>query len=49
MIYKDGKETTAVYVGTMAVQYIYQGAKLVWQAVSKIWIGKQVWRGKDIW
>lgn len=54
MIYKEGKEITAVYLGSRAVSAIYKGAVLVWQAVrscfgSGRWIGRKPWVGKEKW
>lgn len=49
MIVQGSKETSAIYVGQKVVKAVYHGVKLVWQAISNIWIGKQVWRRKEIW
>lgn len=29
--------------------YVYKGNKLIWSAVSKIWRGRDKWKGTDIW
>ena len=54
MIYKEGKEITAVYLGSRAISAIYKGAVLVWQAVrscfgSGRWRGRKPWVGKEKW
>lgn len=54
MIYKEGKEITAVYLGSRAISAVYKGAVLVWQAVrscfaSGRWIGRKPWVGKEKW
>lgn len=48
-IRKNGKEISAVYRSGTAIQAIYRGARLVWQAVSSIWTGNHTWKGKEIW
>lgn len=54
MIIKNGKEVTAIYIGTKAVSAIYKGSILIWQAVrscfgSGRWVGKKPWIGKEKW
>lgn len=54
MIYKNGKEVTAVSLGTIAMQAIYHGAVLVWQAISSCfgggyWSGANAWSNTDGW
>ena len=54
MIFRNGKEVTAVYLGEKAIAAVYHGAVLVWQAVRSCfgcgrWIGKKPWLGKERW
>lgn len=54
MIIRNGKEVTAIYIGTKAISAIYQGSVLIWQAVrscfgSGRWVGKKPWIGKEKW
>ncbi len=54
MIYKDGKEITAVRLGTRAMSAIYKGAVLVWQAISScfgggLWANGKAWSDTDGW
>lgn len=54
MIYKDGKEITAVRLGTRAMSAIYKGAVLVWQAISScfgggLWANEKAWSDADGW
>ena len=54
MIYKDGKELTARYVGRKAVSAVYYGARLVWEAISSCfgagyWDNDRPWSGDDAW
>lgn len=45
MIYKKGKETSAIYLGNKVISAVYHGTVLVWQALSDVWTGRGVWRG----
>lgn len=29
--------------------YVYQGAKIIWSAVSKIWRGRDIWKNNETW
>ena len=54
MIYRNGKEISAVYLGKKTIASVYHGSVLVWQAVrscfgSGRWIGKKPWIGKEKW
>ena len=54
MIYKNGKELTARYIGTRAIAAVYHGASLVWQTISSCfgsgaWLGDRPWSGTDGW
>lgn len=54
MIRIAGKEVSALYIGQKAIQAVYKGAVLVWQAVrscfgSGKWQGKKPWKGKEKW
>lgn len=54
MIYKDGKELAARYVGRKAVSAVYYGARLVWEAISSCfgagyWDNDRPWSGDDAW
>lgn len=54
MIYKDGKELAARYVGRRAVSAVYYGARLVWEAISSCfgagyWDNDRPWSDDDAW
>lgn len=54
MLYKGGKEITAVYVAGRAITAIYKGGKLVWQAVRScfgagFWRNDKPWRNDEGW
>ena len=54
MIEKNGKDITAVYIGTQAISAIYKGSRLVWQAVRSCfgkgyWINTKPWVNDDGW
>ena len=54
MIVHDNKETTAIYIGTRAIQIVYRGARLIWQAVrscfgSGWWVNGNQWSNTDGW
>ncbi len=54
MIYKDGKELAARYVGRRAVSAVYYGARLVWEAISSCfgagyWDDDRPWSDDDAW
>lgn len=54
MIYRNGKEITALSFGTRAIGAVYYGAKVVWEAVnscfgSGMWLGDRPWSGVDGW
>lgn len=52
MIYKNGKEITTLSFGTRAIQAVYCGARLVWQAISSCfgggrWLNVNPWSNGD--
>ena len=54
MIYKQGKELTARYIGRRAIAAVYHGAKVVWEAVSScfgsgFWQNDKPWSNDDAW
>ncbi len=54
MIYKDGKELAALYVGKRAIAAVYVGARLVWEAISSCfgagyWDNNKPWSNDDAW
>lgn len=54
MIVQGNKETTAIYIGTKAVQIVYRGVKLVWQAIRSCfgkgsWDDELPWDDEDTW
>lgn len=54
MIYKNGKELSARYLGTKAIEAVYKGAVLIWQAISScfgsgFWINDRPWTNTDAW
>lgn len=54
MIYKNGRELSARYVGRNVVLAVYLGAKLVWEAVascfgSGYWSNDKPWSNTDAW
>lgn len=54
MIIKQGKELSARYLGTKAIEAVYHGAVLVWEAISScfgsgMWINGRPWSNTDGW
>lgn len=54
MLYKGGKEITAVYIGQRTISAIYKGGRLVWQAVRScfgagLWRNDKPWRNDEGW
>ena len=54
MIIINGKQITAIHAGGKAVQMVYKGARLVWQAVTSCcgagwWRNDHVWKNDDCW
>lgn len=54
MIYKDGKEITAIFLGGKVISSVYQGTKLVWQAIrscfgSGFWVNTKPWLSNEGW
>ncbi len=54
MIYKEGKELSALYYGSKAISAVYCGARLVWEAVTSCfgsgrWIDMRPWSNTDGW
>ncbi len=54
MIYKNGKELSARYIGTRAIDAVYKGASLIWEAVSScfgsgLWNNDKPWSNTDGW
>lgn len=54
MLFKNKKETVAIYKGNVVVQSIYKGAVLVWQAIrscfgSGYWINEKPWVNEEPW
>lgn len=54
MIYKEGKELSALGFGGRAIAAVYYGARLVWEAVSScfgsgFWINIRPWSNSDGW
>lgn len=54
MIYKDGKEVTAVYIAGRAIAAIRKGTLLVWEAITSCfgkgsWDNDQPWDNEDGW
>jgi hypothetical protein len=47
-IFKKDKEITSVYYGTRIIAAIYDGAKLVWEAVRSCF-GKGFWVNESSW
>lgn len=53
-IFKNNKEISAVYYGEKAIQAIYKGAMLVWEAIRSCfgkgyWINADSWNNEDAW
>lgn len=48
---KEGKfhELESLIINKRPFAYIYQGTKLIWSAVSKIWRDRDKWKDKDVW
>ena len=54
MIHIAGKEVSAIYFGQKAIQAVYKGAVLVWQAIrscfgSGWWDNEKPWIDEDAW
>lgn len=54
MIIKNGKELSALYRGTKVISYVYQGSRLVWQAITSCfgagyWRNDYPWKNEDCW
>lgn len=50
----NGKDITFVAVGQKAIATIYQGSKLVWEAIRScfgkgFWVNEQPWSNDDAW
>ena len=53
-IHIGNKEITAINVGRKAIVYVYEGLKMVWQAVRSCygrgyWINDKPWLNDDGW
>lgn len=54
MIYKNGKEITAINYGKQAISAVYKGALLVWEAIKSCfgagyWKNDAPWSNNDAW
>ena len=54
MIYKQLNETSGIFCDAMIITAVYEGARLVWEAVkccfSKgYWINAQPWKNNEPW
>ena len=54
MIYKNGKEITTLSFGARAIQAVYCGARLVWEAIASCfgagyWDNDKPWSNDDGW
>ena len=54
MIRIAGKEVSALYIGQKAIQAVYKGAVLVWQAIRSCfgrgyWDDDEPWDDDDAW
>lgn len=54
MIFKNGKEITEIYYGTLPLAEVYRGKLLVWQAARScfgkgFWINERPWLNVDAW
>lgn len=54
MIKKNNKDTAEIYRGSLAIAFVYKGARLVWQAVASCfgagyWINNYPWSNTDAW
>lgn len=54
MIIKQGKELSARYIGAKAIEAVYHGARLVWEAISSCfgsgyWDDDKPWNDDDAW
>lgn len=54
MIYKEGKEITAINVGEIPIVYVYKGDTLVWQALKSCfstgkWVEDYPWLDDSTW
>lgn len=53
-IFKKDKEITSINYGTRAVTAVYQGARLIWEAVRSCfgkgyWVNESSWNNEDAW
>jgi len=54
MLYKNGKEITAIYHNGKAISAVYQNGRLIWQAARSCfgkgyWINEKPWVNEDPW
>ena len=53
-IKRGGKDTGSIYYGKRAIQSVYKGTRLVWEAIRScfgrgVWINNKGWVNKDGW
>lgn len=53
-IYKNNKEISSINYGSRAIAAVYQGARLVWEAIRScfgkgFWINEYPWSNEDGW
>lgn len=53
-IFKKDKEITSINYGTLAISSVYQGAKLIWEAIRScfgkgFWVNDSSWNNEDAW
>ena len=54
MQYRNSKSIAYKLLGTRAIAAVYQGVRLVWQAVrscfgSGVWVSRKPWIGSEKW
>jgi len=54
MIYKNGKEITAIFIVGRTISAVYKGTVLVWEAINScfgkgFWINEKSWSNEDGW
>ena len=47
--FKKENEIYLIYLCKQAIQAVYKGKALVWEAVSRLWKGNQSWKGSEPW
>lgn len=49
MIVINGKQVSAIHLGTQVIKAVYVGALKVWDYISGIWKDDQIWNDNKKW